>query len=153
MSTIIKADKSYRKKLLQFYSLLFFTVVVILVFLIPLAYSHHQDLSGVQAIHFIETIEALLLLTVIFPAIFLIRLGKKVLIAKEYPLPGTKMIRDTELKSGTKAVKIGKQLIMLGSFSIFLILVSILANHTINDRFIKNPFSFVPDHLWEELGK
>lgn len=153
MDTIIKADKQYRKKLFLFYGTLLVLTVIALVIAVPLLRSHHAALGGADAIYFIETVQAILLLSVLFPSFFIIRLGIKVVKMELYPLKGMKMIRDTEIKSGKEALKIGHQLIGLGTFSVILIVISLYANHTINTRFIENPFSFVPAHLWENMGK
>lgn len=153
MNDIIKADKKYRRQLFIFYGTLLTVSIIILILAVPPLRFYHSTLAAADAIYFVETIQALLLLSVIVPAFSIIRLGIKILKAKEYPLKNMKMIRDTEIKSGEKALKIGRHLIGLGAFSIILIVISLFANHTINTRFIENPLSFVPAHVWEEFNK
>jgi hypothetical protein len=68
------------------------------------------------------------------PAGYLIRVGRKIIIAKRAPLPGQKVIRDTNILEGKKAVTRGKTLLYLGIFTIFILIAGAARSHYFFDK-------------------
>jgi hypothetical protein len=78
------------------------------------------------------------------PAIFLISVGRKILFHKQVPYPGMKVIRDTKVIFGGKAIFRGRLLVGLGVFSIFISIAGSLATHYYFEKFRHfNPFHTV----------
>ena len=90
----------------------------------------------------VETIEIcchLFLLLFIPPALYLITIGRRICTHKAVPYPGMKVIRDTVIIRGKKAVFRGKSLIVLGTVLVVLVGTSMVATHFILVRFKQHP--------------
>lgn len=67
-----------------------------------------------------EFILILLLLLFIGPSIYLIYIGRQIKRSGEFPFPGMKVIRDTKVIVGEKALNRGRMFTILGYSSIIL---------------------------------
>jgi hypothetical protein len=126
---IFRTDRLYRKKLLTAYAAgILFCAGAAWLFLPPFL----RYLRGCQIPEFLKLTEICalaFLLLFIGPALFLINTGRKILLHSQVPYPGMKVIRDTKVIVGNRAVARGRLLIALGIFSIFVAISGSIMTH------------------------
>lgn len=128
---IVKADKSYRRKLLLSYMVAIFVGIIVWNFAIPPLLTNLENLPNKARIETKESISHLVMLSFIPVAIYVIIFGRRVCRYKAIPYPGMKVLRDTVIVTGKKAIFRGKCLIILGVVTIFLTVVSMICTHYI----------------------
>ena len=133
---VVRADKKYRRKLFVSYLVLLLGVFAVIRFGVPWLRSYLQSLPADRAILVIEIVTITFLIGFIGPAMYLISYGRKIIRYQCIPFPGAKVIRDTRVKRGLKAVRMGKMLCYLGITCIVLALAGSIAIHVIMDRFL-----------------
>lgn len=136
---IIQADKDYRRKLLLSYLTAILIGIIMWIFFISPLIIILENLPNKERVETKETIVHLFLFSFIPVAIYVIVIGCRVCKYKAMPYPGMKVIRDTVVVTGKKAIFQGRSLIILGIAGIVLTISSMIANHLIILRFKQNP--------------
>jgi hypothetical protein len=142
MQEIIKADKKYRNKLFLVYLLCIAALGLSLwlglrPFLRYLDGLHYMPLMNLS-----EVCVMLFLLCIIGPSCFLIYVGRKIIFSRRMPYPGQKVIHDTKLLEGKKAVLRGRMLLYLGIAAIIISLAGAARSHYIFEKMRHfNPFA------------
>ena len=128
---IIKADKSYRRMLFSSYLAGLALIFAAWRYLLPPCLDAFTHLKAPGYFFVAEFIVIVFLLLFAIPAVFLIRTGKKIIRSERFPFPGMKVIHDTKLITGARAVFRGKALVRLGYVSIGFAVAGSLAMHII----------------------
>jgi hypothetical protein len=115
---IVRADKAYRLKLFLAYLLLIIVGYLAIRFLLPAGLLAFRNLEVHSYFNVAEIASIVFLIAFVAPALYLIRIGRKIVLHKMAPFPGMKVIRDTAILRGEKAIARGRQLIILGYISI-----------------------------------
>ena len=136
---IVEVDRCYRRNLFLAYLAVILFVLVLWRWGKPLLVSHIVSLPNKERIEFIERAEQLLLLLFIPAAIYLIAVGRKVCRFQAMPYPGMRVIRDTVIVRGKKALFRGRAMIILGTVMIVLVAASMIATHLILLKFKRHP--------------
>lgn len=136
---IIKADMDYRRKLLLSYLAAILIGIIMWNFCIPPLMEILENLPNKERVETKETIIHLFLFSFIPVAIYVIVIGRRACKYKAMPYPGMKVIRDTVVVTGKKAIFQGRGLMILGTVVIVLTVASMIANHLIIFRFKQNP--------------
>jgi hypothetical protein len=84
-------------------------------------------------------ISHLFLLCFIPVAVYVIIIGRRTCRYKAIPYPGMRVIRDTVVVTGKKAIIRGKGLIILGIVTIVLVIASMICTHYIILNFKQHP--------------
>ena len=117
---IIKADKAYRNKILTIITALVVLIFVIGEFGMPVFKNQLMQMKTEKAAKIIEIITTIVSLAMFFPAIYLFRLGKKIIINEQMPPPNMKVIKDTQIVKGEKAKSMGRVLQITAALLILL---------------------------------
>ncbi len=148
MNQFIEIDMRYRRKLFIAYACSISLGLVLVLVLSPLIREYLVNQRGEEYIATMELLQFALLALPILPALFLIWFGGKVVVDKQYPYKGKKVIRRTRIIVGKRAIGIGGFLIMSGVVPILLIITSMILTHSINSTFLESPFEYVPRFFW-----
>ena len=79
--------------------------------------------------HLLVMLRALFILILVSfapAAMYLIAVGRRIVRYRSFPYPGQRVMFDTHMVSGTKAVRRGRALLILGTTFLFLMLVSVI---------------------------
>jgi hypothetical protein len=136
---LIKADKEYRRNLFLSYLILIIAGILFWYFILPTLISRVENLPNKEHVETMEILSHLFLLLFIPVAIYIIVIGRRMCRHKAVPYPGMKVIRDTVLITGQKATIRGRRLIILGTITIVLTILSIIRTHFITLRFKQHP--------------
>ena len=126
---ILKADPGYRRRLFSFYLGAIALGFIAWRYLLPLCFSAFNHLRGPVYFIVAESAVILLLLVFIIPAVFLIRTGNKIIRSERFPFPGMKIMRDTKVVTGSRALFRGRLLRRLGYVSIGFAVAGSIAMH------------------------
>jgi hypothetical protein len=121
---IIKASKRYRNTLFSVYIFLLCTGFLFFYFIFPFLLQKFRNLESSSYYNVAEITLTAFLLFFIAPACYLISIGRKIKHSAQFPFPGMKVLRDTKVLSGHKAIFRGKMLIYLGYFACIISVVS-----------------------------
>ena len=102
---------------------------------------------------FVSDIQFIFLISFILPAFLIIRTGVKIIREKEYPYSSMKVLRDTPIKEGSAAVKVGRRFVVLGVVTALLVIASAYRTEWIHQDFVDNPMGSVSAKKWEEMEK
>jgi cytochrome bd-type quinol oxidase subunit 1 len=137
---ILKADKQYRKRLFTAYLIGIAVISLCLYFGLP-RYSGYLDKLIIEnRLGLAEIFVMLFLACFIGPAGYIIVVGRRIMVAKRFPWHGQKVIHDTKIIEGRKAVIKGRMLFSLGIFTIIIIIAGAARTHYIFEK-IRN-FNF-----------
>jgi 4-amino-4-deoxy-L-arabinose transferase-like glycosyltransferase len=136
---IVKADRNYRRKLFSGYLIVIILGILIWNFIRPPFLNILDNLPNKERVEIKEIIAHLFLLSFIPMAIYLITIGRRICRYNAMPYPGMKVIRDTVVVTGKKAIFRGKSLIILGIVVIILLITSMITTHVIILRFKQAP--------------
>jgi hypothetical protein len=136
---MVKADKKYRGKLFLGYLIAVFVGVIIWNFIVPPFLIYMENLPNKELVETNEMICHLFLLCFIPVAIYVIIIGRRICRFKAIPYPGMRVIRDTVVVTGKKAMARGKSLIILGIVTIILVVTSMISTHYIILNFKQHP--------------
>lgn len=120
---LVRADPAYRKKVIFVYVIFAAVGAAIIGWGIPWLGKHLQSLDPKEALQFMKLILIAVFLGVLPLAFYLLRFGRKVIQAEQFPPPGVKVIRDTAVLVGGKAKLRGRAIVAL---SLILVLLSLL---------------------------
>ena len=137
---IIKADKKYRKNLLNVYLIFISSIIALCYWGLPVVKEFVLELPVKQKVETLELIGHIVLLLFIPPAIYLIYIGRKIRHSSLLPFPGMKVIRDTRVIQGKKAVFRGNLLMVLGIIMIVTAVLSMTRTHLILVQFKQSPY-------------
>ncbi len=138
---IVKTDKRFRNVLFASYiaCLVFLSLTFALGLKPFLAWLNSLNFSRMMTVS--EIAITCLLLLFVAPACYLIVVGRKIIAAKRMPYPGQKVIRDTVIIEGKKAVRRGRMLLYLGIFGILLFIAGAARSYYLIEKFRHfNPF-------------
>jgi hypothetical protein len=136
---IVKTDKQYRKRLFNIYLIGIAAVIALWHWGKPMLINHIQQLPIKTQVETVEILSHFFLLLFIPAAIYLITIGRRVCRFKAMPYPGMKVIRDTVIVRGEKALRRGKSMVVLGTALIILVAISIISTHVIMLKFKHHP--------------
>ena len=128
---IMKADKKYRKSLFIAYGAVAVGGVLFFAFIAPFLFAELRRLLPHASFFIAEIVVVTFLLAFIGPAYYLISIGKKIKRHAQFPYPGMKVIRDTKVISGKKALFRANLLIYFGCFACALAVISSISVHCI----------------------
>jgi hypothetical protein len=136
---IIKTDKRYRRNLFTVYLILIVIGVVVVKWGIPAFRWYLVELPPKPMVETVETSIHIVLMLFIPAAAYLIFVGRKICIFKAMPYPGMKVIHDTVVVTGKKALVRGWSLMILGAIMILMVIVSSIITHQIILRLKHTP--------------
>jgi hypothetical protein len=142
MQEIIKVDKQYRKKLFIAYILCIVAISLGLGLGLRPFINYLDHLNYAPLMNVSEACVMLVLLCIIGPSCFLIYVGRRIIVSQRMPYPGQKVIHDTKLLEGKKAVLRGRMLLYLGIAAIVISLAGAARSHYIFEKMRHlNPFA------------
>lgn len=123
----IRADREYRKKFVRrfivIYLSCFLVGAVLILRVFPWAQGYLESLDCNTAFLVIKVTVIVIFLSILPIAVYLLRLGHRIVESQQLPPPGTKVIRDTKIIRGNKAITRGRMVIFL---SVFMICISLI---------------------------
>jgi antibiotic biosynthesis monooxygenase (ABM) superfamily enzyme len=138
---IIKTDKRYRATLFVWYAICLVALSVALALGLRPFKAYMDRLNFYQLMNASELVVVCLLLLFVGPGCYLIVVGRRIIASKRMPYLGQKVIHDTKLIEGKKAVLRGRLLMYLGIFGILLALAGVVRTHYLIEKFRHfNPF-------------
>ncbi len=109
--TVLKADPKYRRR----YSLLFCLIglVMLCIALWGVDYLESlKDMEPAKAVLVLQVLSAALLIPLFPMSLYLYRFARKALVSGQFPPPGTKVLKDTEVVEGKRARRKGTLLLV-----------------------------------------
>lgn len=126
---IVKADKTYRRKLLLCYAALVVVGVAAIGLGLPWFSRYLQSVHPAVALTISERAAIAFILIFVAPAAYLVHVGRMVLRHGCMPYPGMRVIRDTTVVRGAAAARRGRALVILGTAAIAMALLGALITH------------------------
>ena len=136
---IIKTDLSYRRKLFIAYLVAIGIGLALWRWGIPALTDYLDRLPNKERVETLELISHIFLFLFFPPAIYLIIIGRRICRYGVVPYPGMKVIRDTIVIKGKKALFRGRILVVLGITLMILALTSMAVTHLIIRKFKHHP--------------
>ena len=136
---IIKTDKRYRRKLFTVYLVMIVIGVAVVKWGVPAFRWYLMELPPKSLVETVETTIHIFLMLFIPAAAYLISIGRKICISKAMPYPGMKVIHDTVVVTGKKALLRGWSLMVLGAIMILMVIASSIVTHRIILRLKHTP--------------
>ncbi len=138
---VIKTDKQYRTRLFAAYAI----CIVVIFLAISLgvrpfrAYMDHLTFPALMNVS--EIVIMCAMFVFVGPACYLIVIGRRIISSQRMPYPGQKVIHDTKVITGKRAVLRGRLLLFLGIFGICIALAGAARSHYLIEKFRHfNPF-------------
>ncbi|HMD67882.1 MAG TPA: hypothetical protein VKF42_03320 [Chitinivibrionales bacterium] len=138
---IVKTDKQFRTRLFTMY------LVCLAAIGLAIGFGIRPYLSYMGRVHFQELMTAseisiiCLLVPLIGPSIYLIVVGRRIIRSKRMPYPGQKVIHDTKVIDGSRAIRRGRTLLWLGIVCIFFVVIGVGRSVYLIEKFRHiNPF-------------
>jgi hypothetical protein len=128
---IVKVDRQYRNRLLVAYLIAILAGYLLIKFAWPVAVHAFRQLNISSSFTVAEIVFAVFFLCFIGPALYLISIGKKIIKSGMHPFPGQKVLRDTIIVTGSKAMFRGKVLVRLGYTSIVMAILGCVWLHLV----------------------
>lgn len=144
---IVKADTRYRRKLFLGYGIGILLIAGLVFFILPLFLEYLRNCAIQEFLRVTEICVIVFLLSFIGPAVFLMRVGGKIIRHGQVPYPGMKVIHDTKVISGKKAIFRGKILVFLAILSIVVAITGVIASHHFFEKFRHFKFNASPTRL------
>jgi len=123
---VLKADPAYRRRALMVYALGVPLALALFVLFrhwgLPMVVEHLRR-SGDDALRLFKVIGIVSMAVPLGACLYLFRLGRRILISEQVPLPGTKVIRDTPVVSGPAARRLGTAIVVLSVVATLLVVV------------------------------
>ena len=128
---IVRTDKRFRNIIAVVYGAIFAGGIPFAVFALP-PLLHKINRLHIQTSIFIgETVIIAFLLCFIFPALYLFSIGIKIKLHSRFPYPGMKVMRDTPVVTGKKAIAKARMLMYLGILAVVVSVAGSLHIHFI----------------------
>jgi hypothetical protein len=143
---IVKVDKAFRSRLFAIYAVCIVAIASSIVFGLRPFNAYLDGLNFPQLMNATEVMVAFGLAMMLGPSLYLIVVGKRIVRAQRMPYPSQKVIHDTKVILGSKAVLRGRLLLYLGILGIVVSLAGAGRSIYLVEKFRHfNPF--------EHLGK
>ncbi len=136
---VIKTDKRYRRILFTVYLILIVIGVVVVKWGVPAFRSYLEQLPPKSLVETVETTIHFFMMLFIPAAAYLIYVGRKICIFKAMPYPGMRVLHDTVVVTGKKALLRGWSLMVLGAIMILMVITSSIVTHQIILRLKNTP--------------
>ena len=136
---LIKTDKAYRRKILNIYLTAVAFIIAFWRWILPVIVSRVLSLPNKERVEVLELIAHTLLLLFFPAALYCILTGRKICKYEAMPFPGMKVIRDTVVIRGKKALFRGRCMVALGTAMIIIAIASMFVTHTIILQFKQHP--------------
>jgi hypothetical protein len=137
-------DRRYRKRLFAAYATGLVLLAAVIWFGLPPFLRYLRACEVLKFLTITEMCAIGFLLSFMVPAFFLLMTGRKILIHKQAPYPGMKVIHDTKVIFGARAAFRGRLLIALGAVSILVAIAGAFVTHHYFEKFRHfNPFQSV----------
>lgn len=117
---VIKADKRIRTFVIIAYIVAVLVLVVLLMWILPWGEGKLKQTEPEVTLRIIRIVIAFVFLSIIPFGVYLCRFGWRVIRHKQMPPPGTKVIVDTKILEGDKAITRGKLIIAISLLLIVL---------------------------------
>jgi len=117
---IIKADKQIRKVVILAYIVAVLIIAVLLMWVFPWSEDRLKQTEPEVTLRIIRIVIAFVFLSIVPFGLYMCRFGWRVIRHKQMPPPGTKVIVDTKVLEGDKAVTRGKLIIAISLLLIVL---------------------------------
>ena len=117
---VIKADKRIRKLVILAYIVAVLVMVVLLMWILPWAEGKLEQTEPEVMLRIIRIVIAFIFLSIVPFGLYMCRFGWRVIKHKQMPPPGTKVLVDTKVLEGDKAVKRGRLIIAISLLLIVL---------------------------------
>jgi hypothetical protein len=111
--TIVPADKNHRRRILLLYGLFVCLGGITIRFGFPWAERFIGQQDPETAFRIIRIALFVVFISLAAPGLYLARLGRRIMEAERFPLPGQKVVRDTVLLEGGQARIRGRLLVFL----------------------------------------
>lgn len=118
----IKADKRIRKFVILAYIVAVLVILVLTMWILPWSEGKLEQTEPEVMLRIIRIVIAFIFLSIVLFGLYMCRFGWRVIRHKKMPPPGTKVIVDTKVLEGDKAVMRGKIIIAV---SLVLIIVGL----------------------------
>lgn len=143
---IVKVDKAFRNRLFAIYAVCIVAIAGSIAFGLRPFNTYLDGLNFPQLMNATEAMIAAGLAMMLGPSLYLIVVGRRIIRAQKMPYPGQKVIHDTKIIFGSKAVLRGRLLMYLGILGIIVSLAGAGRSIYLVEKFRHfNPF--------EHLGK
>jgi hypothetical protein len=142
--TILKADKHYRTRLFTAYLTGIAVLSLCLSFGLPRYVAYLNKINIPNMLNLTEISVMVFLACFIVPAWYLIIVGRRIMVSKRAPYPGQKVIRNTKIIDGKKAVARGRILLLLGAFTIIILIAGAARSHYFFEKFRNINSSYLP---------
>jgi hypothetical protein len=138
---ILKADKQYRARLLTAYLIGIAVLSLCLCFGLPRYLAYLDKLRIKNMLDLAEISVMVFFACFIGPACYCVVVGRRIMVFKRFPYHGQKVIRDTKIIEGKKAVTRGRMLFFLGIIAIIILIAGAARSHYFFDKLRNfNPF-------------
>jgi|WetSurMetagenome_2_1015567.scaffolds.fasta_scaffold00046_11 hypothetical protein len=146
---IVKLDKPYRRRLFTAYLLCLAAVGIALYLGLPAYFTYIKSANFQDSLTVSELSIIGLLVPLVGPSFYLMATGRRIIRSKRMPYPGQKVIHDTRVVEGKKAVVRGRILFYLGVACIVLVAAGIGRSVYLIEKFRHfNPFK-----AWKEQSR
>jgi hypothetical protein len=115
---IIKTDKHFRNRVIALYFTILAGGALFITQWMPRVLTMVSHLHQHSSIFIGETVVIGFLLCFIFPAVYLISIGRKIKLHGQFPYPGMKVMMDTPVISGKKAIAKANVLMYFGACAV-----------------------------------
>ncbi len=140
-TSILKGNKTYRNQILSLYLGLIFILYLIWNFLWPRLFLSFQLLPVRRSFTIAEITCIVFLISFLFPAAYLIRLGSKISRSGQYPFPGMRLMFDTKVIVGLKAMRYGRSFQFLGWLSVCMAVLGSVWVHFVFEHIRHSPWT------------
>jgi len=150
---IILADKKYRKKIFIIYFISVALGAALIGWGLPWVKGHIQGLAPESALNNLIMLVRFMFLSIVPIGFYILSHGRKILIHKQFPPPGTKVIIDTRVIEGEKALIRGRLIIAIAGCLIAVCLIGgLYLPHKLSNAF-GIPASPVDELVCEKFQK
>ncbi|MGD8499974.1 MAG: hypothetical protein PVJ86_04970 [Phycisphaerales bacterium] len=110
---VIKADKTVRRLVLLACLVCVLVGVALAGWVLPWSQGRLEQVEPEAALRIVQTVVALIFLSIIPFCVYLCRFGRRAIKYQQMPPPGTKVIADTKVIEGDKAVVRGRAVMVI----------------------------------------
>lgn len=152
---IIHADKNYRRRLIRrtiiTYLLCFLIGSILILWGLRRTQEYLGKLDCKTAYLVIKVAIIFIFLSILPLAIYFLRFGQRIIESKQLPLPGAKVIRDTKVIRGERAMVRGRMVIVLSLLMICLSLIGAFYIPYKMDKIIKKKVGITKSNYSDEI--